>query len=122
MRNCLAANFDSTPICKFTIPGELRHVSIEIEKKFSELEEKQRNVSASSQEYLPASENKIKSFITEREAVTKDAVATYKDAKKVLEDLHEQGSFDRRTYPNPFPRLVSASKKVEGMSRNKLLS
>jgi hypothetical protein len=98
VRGCLAADFDFTPILKFTIPEELRHVSIEIEKKFSELEEKLRNVSASSQAYLPASEEKIKSFITEREAVTKDAVATYKDAKKVLKDLHEQGSLDRRTY------------------------
>jgi len=98
MRKCLVANFDDTPIRKFTIPQELRHVSTEIDKKFSKLEEKQRNVSASSQEYLPASENEIKSFITKREAVTKDTIAAYKEAKKVLGQLHEQGSFDKKTY------------------------
>jgi hypothetical protein len=98
MRKCLAANFDSTPIRKFAIPEELRRVSIEIDKRFLGLEEKQRSVSASSQEYLPASESKIKSFIKDREAVTKDAVETYQEAKKVLGNLREQGSFDRRTY------------------------
>ena len=76
------------------IPQELRQVSAEVDKKFSDLEEKQRAVSASSQEPLPASEYEIKSFVTEREAVTKDAVENYMEAKKVLEHHHKQGTFD----------------------------
>jgi len=98
MRQNLAATFGDAPVRKFKIPQELRKVSAEIDKKFSELEEKQRSVSASSQEYLPTDEDEIKSFITEREAVTKEAVATYMKAKEVLEDLREQGSFNVETF------------------------
>jgi len=81
MRQNLAAAFDDAPVRKFKIPQELRKVSTEIDKKFSELEEKQRSVSASSQEYLPTGEDEIKSFIAEREAVTKDS--------RGCSDLHE---------------------------------
>jgi hypothetical protein len=105
MRKALAANFDDTPIRKFTIPQELRKASAEIDKKFLVLEEKQRDVSASSQEFLPTSENEIKSFIAEREAVTNDAVAAYKEAKITAEQLREAGTFDRKTYKRMIKEL-----------------
>jgi hypothetical protein len=55
-------------------------------------------VCAPANENLPKSENEISVFIEEREAVTKEAVASYQEARKVFGHLHEQGSIERKGF------------------------
>ena len=58
-----------------------------------------------SKELLPLEEDKIAHFINDRETVTKDGVATFKEAKKILEELRKDGSIDRPRFKRMYKEL-----------------
>jgi hypothetical protein len=105
MRKALAANFAESPVRPLVFSQELRRLSSEVDEKFSGLERKQSAVMETSKERLPVGEKEIASFLKDREAVTNDGVTTFKEVKKILEDLRSHGSIDRKGFKRMYKEL-----------------
>ena len=98
MREALRVQFDDTPIRALNFPQELRKASSELDKRYSEVEEKHRSISASSNGPLPTTEEEVKSFLDDREQLADQAAILLKEAKKTLEELRSRGSVDKKGY------------------------